>query len=103
MNSAQHSFDAPIIAVSKTVTGVGSITAVGGGVADKAGIAVATSVGAWSIPEICALGGLLFALVGYLTSTYFQWRRDRRETAEWKRRMTDEITDRIIKSAAPSE
>ena len=102
MNSAQHNFDATIIAVSKKVTSCGGVTAFSAGAVAKTEV-VATTAGSLNVAEICALGGLGFALAGFLVSTYFQWKRDRRETAEWKRRMTQEEADRIIEIPNPSE
>jgi hypothetical protein len=83
MSSTQHSVEAITIGASQKLTVGGGAVAAVTGVAEKAGVAeFVTSTGSLDVAGICALGGLFLAFVGYFTSLYFQWRRDRRESVE---------------------
>ena len=89
-NSTQHSIEAITIATGNKTTTAGVVTAVSAGAADKVGILDLTNAaGNLDVAGMCAIGGLLLALLGFLTSLYFQWRRDRRESLslEFARRM----------------
>lgn len=102
MSSTQHSIEAVTIATSKNITVAGGGTAAVAGVAEKAGVVqFVTGTGSLDIAGMCALGGLVLAFLGFLTSLYFQWRRDRRETAEFYRRAGEEVQRRV--ADAPSE
>lgn len=62
------------------------VTLAGGGTAAVAGVAEKVGAGSLDIVGMCGLG---LAVLGYLTSLYFQWRRDRREHYESNWRMGD--------------
>lgn len=101
MSSTQHSIEAVTIAMSKNITVAGGGAAAVAGVAEKAGVVqFVTGNGSLDIAGMCALGGLLLAFLGFLTSLYFQWRRDRRETAEFYRRAGEEAQRRVAESPA---
>ncbi len=83
MSSTQHSVEAITIGASQKLTVGGGAAAAVTGAAEKAGVVEFVSgTGSLDIAGICALGGLFLAFVGYFTSLYFQWRRDRREAIE---------------------
>jgi len=96
MSSAQHGLEAITIGTSQkiTLTGGGAAAVIGG--AEKAGIVqFVNGTGSLDIAGMCALGGLVLAILGFLTSFYFQWRCDRRETQEFYRRAGEEAHARV--------
>ncbi len=89
MSDIQHSIEAATIAIANKTTVIGGGTAAIAGAADKVGLTVVTSSGTLDIAGFCALAGLMIAMLGYFTSVYFQWRRDCRESAEFRRRFEE--------------
>jgi hypothetical protein len=83
MSSTQHGFETAAIVSSQKITVTSGIGAGAAGIAEKAGVVQFVSdSGSLDVAGMCALGGLLLAFLGYLTSLYFQYRRDQRESVE---------------------
>lgn len=80
MQSLNH-VETTIIAISNKTTVAGAATAAASGVAANLSFAVL------SVGNICAIIGVLIAFIGFAISTYFQWRRDIRESREHKERL----------------
>ncbi len=100
MSSTQHGFEAITIGASQKITLAGGGTAAVVGGAEKAGfIQLLNGTGSLDVAGICALAGLILAILGFLTSFYFQWRRDRRETQEFYRRAGEEAHARVMESS----
>jgi high-affinity Fe2+/Pb2+ permease len=72
----QQSIETTVIALSNKATVTGAATAAASGVAVNLGFTV------MSVGNICAIIGVCIAFVGFTLSTYFQWRRDVRESRE---------------------
>lgn len=102
MSSTQHGIEAVTIGVSQKITLTGGGAAAVAGVAERTGaVQFVAGTGSDNIAVICAIGGLILAVAGYLTSFYFQWRRDRRETAEFYRRAGEEAQIRVAETCKP--
>jgi hypothetical protein len=80
--------EALIIGVSHKTTMVGGATAVIGGAVEKVNrVTVGVATSSMDVGAMCAIGGLILAMLGYMTSIYFQLRRENREARESEWRM----------------
>ncbi len=83
-----NEFESLTIAAQK-MTGVGVVTSVGSGIAHKADVLSDLVSNVEAKTSISCIVGIAFAVVGYFTSLYFQFRRDKHEL------MRNKIVERL--------
>jgi len=92
--ASHHAFEQAIINASGKVAGAGGLTAVGSGVAGKYTQAVAQNPDVAQVAvqwaDVGVMAGIGLGIAGYITQLIFQWRRDRRESKVFLKKMSEQ-------------